>query len=220
MATILVDYENVNGSKGMKGAEYLNGEDYLVVFYSDACRNMPFEYMNPVIMSGCSFMIRKLKKVGKNALDFYIAVEAGRLSAEGHSQIAIISNDKGFEAVYDYFLINEYLNGTRLVLAQDIEHGIEKLSDHSDLERRLMIRNKMKAVSIEEEYGKIQRLRVLKNRVAEALKDTQYSSMTDNILEFASSHIASKPKELYTGSLHAFGLKNGAAIYRILKNVV
>ena len=31
----LVDYENV-GNAGMRGCHYLNGLDYLVVFYSDS----------------------------------------------------------------------------------------------------------------------------------------------------------------------------------------
>ena len=220
MATILVDYENVNGSKGMKGVEYLTNEDILTIFYSDSCPNIPVEYMNPIIESGCSFMIYKLKRTGKNALDFYIAVEAGRLSAEGHRQIAIISNDKGFEAVYDFFICNDFLKTTRLVIAQDIERGIEKLSDYKDLERRQIIRDRLKTVSLEAEYRKISEKKELKRRILSAFMNTQYSEMTDGIVEFIESSENTTSKMLYTGSLHRFGLKNGVGIYRILREVV
>ena len=33
MATILVDYENVQGFQGLKGVEYLNKSDRLIIFY-------------------------------------------------------------------------------------------------------------------------------------------------------------------------------------------
>ena len=32
MPTILVDYENVNGSNGLKGADALHSEDTLIIF--------------------------------------------------------------------------------------------------------------------------------------------------------------------------------------------
>lgn len=35
----LVDYENV-GNIGMKGCHYLNASDHVIVFYSDAKKNM------------------------------------------------------------------------------------------------------------------------------------------------------------------------------------
>ena len=37
MAAILVDYENVNGSNGLKGADALCADDTLIIFYSNCC---------------------------------------------------------------------------------------------------------------------------------------------------------------------------------------
>ena len=34
VAAILVDYENVSATDGLKGVEYLNGNDTLIIFYS------------------------------------------------------------------------------------------------------------------------------------------------------------------------------------------
>jgi len=88
MATILVDYENVHGCNGLKEVETLCSDDILILFYSEACRRIKREYMQQIIDSRCRFRIMKLKNTGKNALDFYIAVECGRLSANREKQIA------------------------------------------------------------------------------------------------------------------------------------
>lgn len=66
MATILVDYENVHGSNGLKGTEYLNEKDTLVIFYSQSCGKIRYDFMEGIEASGCEFRICKLLKVGKN----------------------------------------------------------------------------------------------------------------------------------------------------------
>lgn len=80
MPTILVDYENVNGSNGLKGADVLRSDDILIIFYSGSCGKIRYDYMQEIKESGCEFRIVKLKGKGKNALDFYIAAECGIIS--------------------------------------------------------------------------------------------------------------------------------------------
>ena len=53
MATILVDYENVSTTDGLKGVEYLNEKDTLIIFYSQCCEKIRAEYIE---------MIEKIKK--------------------------------------------------------------------------------------------------------------------------------------------------------------
>lgn len=96
MAAILVDYENVNGSNGLKGADALCANDTLIIFYSNCCGKIRYDYLQDIKDSGCEFKAVKLKGSGKNALDFYIAAECGIISERGEKQIGIISNDKGF----------------------------------------------------------------------------------------------------------------------------
>ena len=79
MATILVDYENVSTSDGLKGVEYLNEKDTLILFYSQCCEKIRAEYIDMIEKSQCEFRTYKLARTGKNALDFYIAVECGIL---------------------------------------------------------------------------------------------------------------------------------------------
>ncbi len=220
MATILVDYENVQGFQGLKGVEYLNDSDQLIIFYSVSCMKIATEYMDPIRDSGCQFSIYKLKTSRKNALDFYIATEAGRLSAMGNDQIALISRDKGFDSISDFFSVNENLRTTKLVVCDSIEHGLEKLTDPEDIERRKLIRQKMQTVDLEVEYGKIQEKNAVKAKISQLLQGTEYMPMADNIVKFFSDNKKESTKKLYTGTLHEFGLKDGVAIYRLLKDVV
>ncbi|WP_177174979.1 hypothetical protein [Butyrivibrio fibrisolvens] len=52
------------------------------------------------------------------------------------------------------------------------------------------------------------------------LQDTEYMPMTDNIIRFFADNRSGNVKKLYTATLHEFGIKDGVAIYRLLKNVV
>lgn len=220
MATILVDYENVHGSRGLKGVEYLTEKDHLIVFYSTVCMKIAAEYMDSIKKSGCKFSIYKLKRSSKNALDFYIATEAGRLSALGTEEMIIVTQDKGFEAIADFFTVNEALASTRLAISSDIERGLVTLSDPETVERRRLIQRKLQIVDLEVEYGRIQEANAVREKISQLLQDTEYKSMTDNIIKFFSDNKKETSKKLYTGTLHEFGLKDGVAIYRLLKDVV
>ena len=48
MPTILVDYENVNGSNGLKGADALQSEDTLIIFYSRCCAKIRYDFMQEI----------------------------------------------------------------------------------------------------------------------------------------------------------------------------
>ena len=100
MAVILVDYENV---RNLKGVDLLNSEDTFVIFYSNNCKRIKKEYLEPILKSQCNFRTVKLKKTGRNALDFYIAAECGLLAERGVKEIGILSQDKGYNATIDFF---------------------------------------------------------------------------------------------------------------------
>ena len=61
MASLLVDYENVQGFHGLKGVQYLNEKDNLIIFYSASCMKITKEYIELIRESGCLFKIIKLK---------------------------------------------------------------------------------------------------------------------------------------------------------------
>ena len=70
--TILVDYENVTNHNGLKGLEYVNDKDILIIFYSAACKSIRKGDVTLIEQSGCKWSTYKLQAPGKNALDFYI----------------------------------------------------------------------------------------------------------------------------------------------------
>lgn len=46
MATFLIDYENVFAHVGLKGAEFLNENDKVYIFYSQSCPSIRKDGMN------------------------------------------------------------------------------------------------------------------------------------------------------------------------------
>ena len=135
MPTILVDYENVNGSNGLKGTDVLCRDDTLIIFYSKNCGKIRYDYMQEIKESGCEFRVIKLKGTGKNALDFYIAAECGIISERGENEIAIISNDKGFQAVIDFFGADQNANQIQIVKAGNIRKCTYIISMHPEVQR-------------------------------------------------------------------------------------
>ena len=220
MATILVDYENVSTSDGLKGVEYLNEKDTLILFYSQCCEKIRAEYIDMIEKSQCEFRTYKLARTGKNALDFYIAVECGILAVQGERQISIISKDKGFGAVSDFFKIRAELEGVVVRVASNVENAIVSLNTPEDEARKKQIREKTRTLSIDAEQARIAEHRAFVEKITKAFEGTEYEKQTDKIIRFIECRDMRTPRVLYTGSMHEFGREDGRAIYHVLKQVV
>ena len=70
MALILVDYENVSSSRGLRGVEYLNAGDKLYVFYSECCAKLRTEELNYIKDSNCDFKVVNWLKRERTVLTF------------------------------------------------------------------------------------------------------------------------------------------------------
>lgn len=220
LATILVDYENVSMTDGLKGVEYLGENDTLIIFYSQCCEKIRAEYIDMIEKSRCEFKTYKLIHTGKNALDFYIAVECGSLSMTGEKQIVIISKDKGFGAIADFFNIKEELENVTIHVASNIENALMKLKGQEDNARKRIIKEKTRPLNIDAEQARIKEQRVVAERISRAFAGTEYEEKMDEIMNFVEKQEMNVPKLLYTGSLHEFGRKDGRAIYQRLRTVV
>lgn len=220
MATILVDYENVSTNDGLKGVEYLKENDTLIIFYSQCCEKIRAEYIEMIERSRCKFKTYKLAKTGKNALDFYIAVECGILGIQEEKQISIISKDKGFSAVSDFFRIQEELDGVIVRVASNVENALVALNSSEDETRRLLIKEKTRTLSIDAEQARITEHRAFVEKITKAFEGTEYEKQTDKIIRFIEERDAKTPRFLYTGSMHEFGREDGRAIYQVLKQVI
>ena len=220
MAIILVDYENVSTSDGLKGVEYLNKNDTLIIFYSQCCEKIRAEYIEMIEQSQCEFKTYKLARIGKNALDFYIATECGWLVANGVKQICIISHDKGFSAIVDFFRVKSDNEDVTVHIAGNIEKALLTSNSSEDAERKRLIQKKSKTLNIDSEQARIREHREFVNKIIKTFEGTEYEKKTDNILRFIEKQDTKMPRILYTGSLHEFGREDGRAIYKMLKQVV
>lgn len=220
MAAILVDYENVNGSNGLKGADALCTDDMLIIFYSNCCGKIRSDYLQEIKDSGCEFKVVKLKGTGKNALDFYIAAECGIISERGEKQIGIISNDKGFQAVIDFFNVNKDAAKAQVVKAGNIETAFTLFNSSRDIWRRKMLQNRMATLDLAVECARIEEHNKMCRELKEILEGTEYEERTAEIIDFMDAKNFQGKKKLYTDALHSFGRKDGTAIYHLIKNKV
>lgn len=209
----LVDYENV-GNTGMKGCDYLNGQDHLIVFYSEAKKHMERRTLEDITASGCTFEICKLCKTGKNALDFYIASRLGELIGEGYEGIAVIvSNDGGFGAVRDYWA-QRAAHKRRILLSPCIEDGIVSGNENDERTGKLRrLREKLAIGGYHSVYAERMRIKTVLQKL---FTGTQYENKIEEIQNMLEGKEKSS-KVIYLNSLHLFGKKGGLEVYNKIK---
>ncbi|MBR1743395.1 MAG: hypothetical protein IJ733_16295 [Lachnospiraceae bacterium] len=208
----MIDYENVT-SLGFQGKEYLTEKDYVTIFYSAAVQMIERGIWQGLCASGCTISVCKLVKTGKNGLDFYIASRVGEIIAEGYRDlVVIISKDKGFKAVQDYWRCRGH-HCARILLCKDIASGINSSNEKS--ERYLDSVRNVEKVSIGKEYEKYKKEQELYQKVKEIFKDTSFSDFAEDIGNILNRDL--KKKEIYIEFLKTFGAKNGLVIYRTVK---
>ncbi len=208
----LIDYENV-GKGGLEGVEFLKKEDSLAIFCSAVKLDMERKYMDCILESECYFEAVRLQVARKNALDFYVASKVGELIGLGNtSRIIIVSNDKGYNSVIEYWRLRG-VDKDRILLEPSVQDGIVAAERKS--ERRNTILSENALVSIEKEYGEYQERERIKSRLEDLFKNTEYEKDLKEIYQLVITR--ETPKELYLGSVKEFGRENGREIYRRLK---
>ena len=218
MATILVDYENVAGTYGLNGVEYLVEDDELIIFYSGSCHSIRRDDSERIENSGCTFKICALERSRKNALDFYIATEAGCSYMSGEKHIIIVTNDQGFKSIQDYFQIKD--RTVQLIIASTIEQGLMKLNAAGEFERKRAILDRNEKVLLSDVCARIDERRAIKRAVIERLAGTEYAGEVSRVLSCIEQTGTESMIKLYQGSLHEFGRESGIKIYNMLKQVV
>lgn len=211
----MVDLENT-GSRGLQGAEYLTAEDSITLFYSEACKRIERGRLQQMKDSGSRLDICRLQNSGKNALDFYIASRIGETYGAGYEgTTVVISNDKGFRAVQDYWRSCAVCQ-KRIILKPDIEQGI--LASNESSERKRVIQKKLQEVDLQAEYKKHEEHMRIRRELEERFADTEYAGMVEQILLVVEGRKAHKV--LYLDSLKRFGRKDGVEIYRRIRQMV
>ena len=208
----LIDFENVRNA-GMQGSEYLQPADHVIVFYSAAASGMEQRHLDNIQASGCGFETYKLRRQGKNGLDFYIATKVGELFGANRCQSAVlVSNDAGFKAIREFW---QECSGTknRVAISSSIENGIISVNEVS--ERATRIRAHRKTMDIGHFYAAYREREELLALLRKAFSGTAYTSRLREIEEILKP--GATRKVLYLDSLRRFGRQGGQEVYRILK---
>ncbi|MDR0519897.1 MAG: hypothetical protein LBG82_07630 [Clostridiales Family XIII bacterium] len=116
MATYLIDYENVH-QNGLDGIKKLGEGDTVIIFVGNKIDSVSVDTLMAIINSEAQVRIKKMRKTADNYLDFQLATCLGGLVASGagatgsagseHSEYYIVSNDRDFESVIDYWKHNK-----------------------------------------------------------------------------------------------------------------
>ncbi len=209
----LIDYENV-GNAGMKGCGYLDAQDHIIVFYSDARKNMEQRFLNNIAASGCAFEVCKLCQTGKNALDFYIISRLGEIIGSGYNGIAVIvSKDGGFRAVQDYWE-KRARHRSRVLLSGCVEDGI--VSGNENNERTRELKKQRESLSIGGFYAVYTEKMRTRMALQALFAGTEYAGMTGEIQDLIEEK-EKVPRAVYLNSLRLFGRKDGLEIYNKIK---
>lgn len=208
----LIDFENV-GNAGMKGSDYLDERDDVIIFYSEARKHMEQRILEEITSSGCVFDICKLCKAGKNALDFYIASRLGEMIGNRcEDAIVIVSNDSGFQAVREYWE-KRAIYKRKILISSCIEDGI--VGGNENDERTKILRHLREKISIGAYHSAYTEKMRVKSVLEELFKGTEYE---DRIEEIQNMITGKSPKLIYLSSLHIFGKKGGLEIYNRIKS--
>lgn len=103
MATYMIDYENVK-TGGLNGISRLTEADKVIIFYSENANRITFDLHKRLMECKASIEYREVSVGGHNALDFQLVTYLGFLIAQDKDgQYLIISNDRGFEYVVNFW---------------------------------------------------------------------------------------------------------------------
>ena len=215
----LIDYENTTRD-GLNGANLLRKGDILIFFHNKtqtkiALKDDCLEH----IINNCEINHYILKKQGKNGLDFYIATKVGELmnfiKDDPTINIAIISRDKGYEAIRDYCRL---AYGKDIIIASDICNAYNYL----EKENASMCEYNLdtKQFSFNQIISKRQNKEILLNKIEEneVLCDIVKIEVNEEDLELVEIHKNKDfPMKEYPMLLHKYGKKEGHRIYGLLK---
>lgn len=139
MKVFLIDTENV-GWQGIRGSESLSSSDEVYLFTTDvfnASKSFSLEIMKMLISSRAKFSFINIGKTNalKNYLDFQLCTFLGSfMERQQDAQAVIISKDKGYQSVVDYW----HHNNRKVYLAPDIKTHMSEYNKFHSLENNLL----------------------------------------------------------------------------------
>lgn len=217
MCHFMIDLENTR-SKGLQGAEYLSPDDQVTIFYSQSCMRVERGRLQQIVDAGSFLDICRLQKTGKNALDFYITSKIGEVFGGGYQgTVAIVSNDKGYCAVQDYWA-KCAKPSRRVILHSNIEQCIGSAKE--DSQRGRLIQEKLQEVNLETQYGLYEEHLKTRQTLEVIFADTAYRELLGQIVNLVEAQKGHERRLLYLDILKSFGRKRGLDIYTRIKQIM
>lgn len=210
----LIDFENVK-ELGFTGVEYLEKEDVVSVFYSENCNKLNKYFVKYILDSKCGLEIFQRITHSKNANDFCIASRVGEiLATEPFAKIGIISCDKGFKAVVDYWVSR--MPYCQISLAPTITSSICRVK--GEVSRKEKIKNEVSYIPFNAIAMEVSGMNNFRNskKVQEFLRKNGHDNECEKILKTLGE--SKSLMELYRLLVKELGRNKGIEMYRLLKN--
>ncbi|MCL1823321.1 MAG: PIN domain-containing protein [Oscillospiraceae bacterium] len=207
MRIFLIDFENVH-SEGMTGVDHLTDTDEVVIFYSSNADSISFDILHKLMFCKSKLSYYKIKRGGKNALDFQLSCYLGyRIHKDPGAEYYIISKDNGYDFIMDFWecgytstepKIRRFNNIKTLLQWNDIQ---KKQKEKAVKAVEVLIKEAESPAEAEEPQSET--LFTLAPEEAEAVSEL--------IAKCKNTH------EFYTSTVKRFGQKKGLEVYRYFK---
>jgi len=88
----------------MVGVDHLTEQDEVVIFYSNNADSITFDALHKLMLCKSKLSYYKIKRGGKNALDFQLSCYLGfRINKDPDAEFYIISKDSGYDFIMDFW---------------------------------------------------------------------------------------------------------------------
>ena len=207
MRIFLIDFENVH-SEGMTGVDHLTDSDEVVIFYSNNADSVSFDVLHKLMFCKSKLSYYKIKRGGKNALDFQLSCYLGyRIHKDPEAEYYIISKDCGYDFIMDFWSCG-YISTEPVIRRFG---NIKTLLQWTDGQKR----QKTEAISALESL--IQAETEQESEPAQEQLPLILESDEADTVDFLMSS-AKNSHDLYINIVKRFGQKRGLEIYRNYKN--
>ena len=116
---------------------------------------------------------------------------------ENHGSNTCISNDKGFQAVIDFFQMDAETKKVQVVRAGNIETALTFFTIPEEDQRREILKNRMFTLDLAAECARIEERNKVQKEIRELLQGTAYTERTAEIKDFIDERKNCEKKELY-----------------------
>ncbi|MBQ7256363.1 MAG: hypothetical protein IJS60_01550 [Abditibacteriota bacterium] len=222
----LIDYENLNKKEYYEGCEKIDREDSVIVFYSKDSLSIGLDVISK--LNRPEILKVEKGKAGDQSLDkhllSYLGFIIGQNSYNKDINYVILSKDKGFDLVIDFWVAKGNYNITRKesfsehfgIVKAEPQAEPEKTEAAAESSQEVKVEKKNIDKKSEQDVLKEKRavvLNILKKNLEEKVIGKEKRGV---IINFVHNHIGNK-REIYTELVKILKQEKGLEIYNLIK---